>query len=45
MVEKLLARLKFQTELKNDRQDKNNMLPIFDLESRKTSEIQPTCLN
>ena len=38
-VQKLLARLKFQrggqnyrmTELQNDRQDKNNMPPIFDL--------------
>ena len=25
LVEKLLERLKFQTELKNNRQDKNNM--------------------
>ena len=40
MVEKLFARLKFQKELQNyattdDRQDKNNLPPIFDLEGIK----------
>ena len=34
-VKTLLARLKFQTEFHNDRQDKNNIPPIFDLRGKK----------
>ena len=40
MVEKLLARLSFrQIELQNDRQDKNNMPPTFNLGGIKKSNI------
>ena len=36
LVQMLLERLKFQRGGQNDRQDKNNMPPIFDLRSIKT---------
>ena len=39
-VQKLLARLKFQRGGQNDRQDKNNMPPIFDLGGIKMGSIR-----
>ena len=39
-VQKLLARLKFPRGGQNDREDKNNMAPIFDLRGIKIAKIK-----